>query len=276
MKAFVEITQSNRATYRQPLAESRISLGRSEHCDISFPAEPELETEHLFIVPGEAGCQVELSRQTRTPFFYRGEPLRNETIPWGEDIFVSTIRLRMVRELSKVDRTKFSPRFILIALLLLGSSAGLLLRRSPTDDSHDSGEVAASPLFEQPIKCSQSSSSLFRARESERAAFAKMERYPFDHQDGIEAVRLLSEARDCYQTAGEIVQETRVQKALNTWMRRLEQDYRSHRLRLRLALAAARYDKAKRTLRILQNLLSHRDDSYTEWLDHVERELNTH
>jgi len=276
MKAYIEITQSNRATYRQPLAGSRISLGRSSHCDISFPAEPELETEHLFIVPGETGCQVKLSKQTRTPFFYRGQPLRNETIPWGEDIFVNTIRLRMVRELSKVDRTTISPRFILIASLLLGSGAWLLLNRSPTDNSHDTEEVAASPLFEQPIKCSQSSPSLFRARESERAAFAKMERYPFDHQDGVEAVRLLSEARDCYQTVGEIVQVTRVQQALDSWTRRLEQDYRSHRLRLRLALANARYDKARRTLRILQNLLSHRDDNYTKWLDHVERELDSH
>jgi hypothetical protein len=276
MKASIEITRSNHSTDCRPLDGSKISLGRSSRCDIALPDEPELQAEHLFIIPDEAGCQIELTKQAPAPFSFQGRPLRKGMIPWGEDIFINRIRLRMVREPTEIDRKMMSPRFILVALPLLCASAWLLLGRSPAADSHDSGGVAASPLFDKPIECSQPNLALYRAGEAERTAFAKMERYPFMHQDGVEAVRLISEARNCYQAAGEAAQVARVQKALDTWTRRLEQDYQNLRLRLRLARVGAQRDEARRTVRILRNLLSHRNDNYTKWLDRVEQKLNTH
>ncbi len=276
MKAFIEITQSNRTTFRRPLEGSKISLGRSSRCDISLPEEQQLQAEHLLIIPEKTGCQVELASQAPTSFSFQGQPMQKGLIPWGEDIYVDKIRFRMVRGPSKTDRKLINRQFIFAVFPLLCASAWLLLNRSPADDSSDPGNVVASPLFNPPIECTQPRLALHRAGEAERAAFAKMERYPYVYQDGVEAVRLMSESRNCYQAAGDSSQAARVQKALDTWTRRLEQDYRSLRLRLRLALADVQSDEARRIVRILRDLLSHRDDSYTQWLVRVEQRLNAH
>ncbi len=276
MKAFIEITQSNRTTFRRPLEGSKISLGRSSRCDISLPEEQQLQAEHLLIIPEKTGCQVELASQAPTSFSFQGQPMQKGLIPWGEDIYVDKIRFRMVRGPSKTDRKLINRQFIFAVFPLLCASAWLLLNRSPADDSSDPGNVVASPLFNPPIECTQPRLALHRAGEAERAAFAKMERYPYVYQDGVAAVGLISEARDCYQTEEKTAHVTRVQKTLDTWRRRLERDYRNHRLQLRLALSDAQYEKARRTARILRSLLSHRDDSYTIWLGRVERNPNAY
>lgn len=276
MTTYIEITQSDRATFRLPLAKSKITFGRSSNCDVSLPDEPNLQSEHLVIIPYEAGCNVELSEETITPFYYQGQPLQNGTIPWGEDVFVDKIRLRMVRKPAKIHQRTIGKRSIFFALLLFCTSAWFLLSRSPKNDIRPSESVVAPPLFDQPIACSRPSLSHYWAGEAERTAFAKMQRYPFKPQDGVEAVRLISEARDCYQIAGEVVHVTRVEKALDIWKRRIERDYRNYRLRLRLALGGKRFNDASRSIRMLRDLLADRNDPYTHWLDSIERKLNAH
>ena len=273
MTTYIEITQSDRATFRLPLAKSKITFGRSSNCDISLPDEPNLHSEHLVIIPYEAGCNVELSEETIAPFSYQGQPLQNGTIRWGEDIFVDKIRLHMVREPAIIHLRTLGKQSIFFALLLLGTSFWFLLSRSPQDDLRVSESVVAPSLFNQPIECSRPRLARYWAREVERTAFAKMQRYPFKPQDGVEAVRLISEARDCYQIAGEVVHVTRVEKALDTWKRRIERDYHNHRLRLRFALGSERHDDARRSIRILRDLLIHRSDPYTHWLNRVEQKI---
>ena len=100
-----------------------------------------------------------------------------------------------------------------------------------------------------------------------------MQRYPFAEQDGVDAVRLYIEAGRCYQIARQANQVIRIHNELAGLKRRLNRDYQSHRLQLRLALDNARYADALREARILRNLLYQRDDAYTQWLDQVARKI---
>jgi hypothetical protein len=168
---------------------------------------------------------------------------------------------------------KISPPVLIAAALLLPLSGYLIVwGRFPAADDGP-GKRRPPALFDEVSVCSLPDSALHRAREAEAAAAARMQRYPFASSDGIRAVQLSAETQRCYELAGRNGDAARLKKQLRTWKQKLDQDYRSRRLRLRLSLQNRNQKEALREVRALQKLLSHRNDSYTSWLDDMERHL---
>jgi hypothetical protein len=275
MRAFIEITPSNRATYRESLSRSEVSVGRSSGCSISLPEVTELCVEHLVITRRSDGCFVSLSKNVNTPFTFRGQSVKSAQIPWGEEFYVSGVRFRPVLQKTETPRKKTDLRFIIAAFCLACIAAALFLYRKPENDKKDKSGLIPSQLFDDKTECSRPTAALERAREAEEAGFAKTERYSFTPHDGVEAVYLYSEAFQCYQVAGQFDEASRIKKELDVWKRRLENDYRTHRLWLRLALDNRQNSDALREVRALVSLLSHRNDSYTKWLDQLEQKMTT-
>jgi hypothetical protein len=275
MKAFVEITPSNRATYRESLIGSDVSVGRSPGCSISLPDVRELRAVHFVIEQRSRGCFVSLSKDVNTPFTFRGQSVKSETIPWGEEFYVNGVRFRLVRQKTDTTKKRTDIRFIIVACILASSAAWLFTYGKPTNDKKDKSKITPSPLFDEKAKCSRPMTAFERAREAEEAGFAKTERYSFTPQDGVEAVRLYSDAFQCYQVARQFDQANRVKKELDIWKRRIENDYRTHKLWLRLALDNKQNSDVLREVRVLESLLSHQNDRYTKWLDQLEQKTAT-
>ncbi|MBN1656258.1 MAG: hypothetical protein JXA30_20985 [Deltaproteobacteria bacterium] len=269
MKALIEITPPHRASHRRALSGKKVSVGRGSNCDISLPEERELLEEHFFIFLLDSGCKVALSPQASTLVSYQGRSFRDGHIPWGEEIFVVGIRFRLMLQTDAKARRGFSAVCLSFLPVLIAAGAWSLLALPKTGDSNNPRGPRPSELFDEQAECSQPNAAGHRAREAEKAAFARMERYPFAHREGVEAVRLIGEAQRCYLEAKEKAEAIRVKKTLDAWTGILNRDYQIYRLQLRFALEKGREEEARARARELRNLLSHRNDGYTKWLDGI-------
>jgi hypothetical protein len=215
MKAFVEITPSNRATYRESLIGSNVSVGRSPSCSISLPDVHELYAVHFVIDQRSRGCFVNLSENVNTPFTFRGQSVKSERIPWGEEFYVNGVRFRLICQKPDAIKKRTNIGFIIVAFILASSAVWLFTYGKPTNDKKDKSGITPSLLFDEKAECSRPMTAFERAREAEEAGFAKTERYSFTPQDGVEAVRLYSEAIQCYHVARRFDQASRVKKELD-------------------------------------------------------------
>jgi hypothetical protein len=130
-------------------------------------------------------------------------------------------------------------------------------------------------LFGEEAECPESGdAALHRARETAEAGSHKSERYPFDAQDGVVAVQHWTVATACYAAARQRADAARIRAERDAMAQRIEEDYRTHRLRLERALKFQRWDDALREARALRALTEHRHgDPYVTWLDLLERRL---
>jgi hypothetical protein len=96
---------------------------------------------------------------------------------------------------------------------------------------------------------------LDRARRSEDAACAAVERYPFDPREALRALALLSEAAGCAHLAGDETAAARITARSRAWRTRVERDYRDHLTRYRLATLGQRHERAAEEIDFLLALL---------------------
>ncbi len=109
-----------------------------------------------------------------------------------------------------------------------------------------------------------------RRVEAEALALSKWARYPFDAREGFAAATLLGEAESCATSAGATNDAAHLGAVRSAWQARLEADYRSLELRLRVALARGDATAVVREASAMRRLVS-TPSTYAEWLDGVVR-----
>jgi hypothetical protein len=171
-----------------------------------------------------------------------------------------------------------NPRLVAIGIVVVVAVLGLIgFHRLPIGSAASEEEKREDPkppeLFDGIVPCSRPHNPSNRAAEATEAGLAKMERYPFEARDGVAAVRLLLEAKECHAAAYAGTRAFPVRERLESWIQRIRRDYRSRRLRLRLALQNDDRRTALREVRSLRKLLAHRDGDYPAWLAGLERRL---
>jgi hypothetical protein len=253
----------------------QVSVGRSAACDIALPEARRFQLEHLNLRPQPDGMEFSLQDARSAPLLFHGHPLTSCTVPWEDEVFSAGIRFKPEQARGGEARKKAA----LAALPLLGA---LLLVGVSWLSSGEDGSAAFSladrkppALWEGRVDCSQPAAAETRAREAEAAALAKMQRYRFEARDGLQALRLLREARQCYAAGGREGEAARVEKKADAWQERLQGDYEGHLLRLRLAQQKKDGGETLREVRALRALLAHRNGEYLSWLTHLERRLES-
>lgn len=274
MDAWVEVIRPDGTSERHRLEGERTTLGRSPVAGIPLVNSPELMPEHMLFAPRPEGCWVSIAQNAQPPAFVRGEPFGSGMLPWGTEIQVGSVRLRV---LDRLPATKaggsFSSPVTILALVLLPLIAWLFLS--------DGGEalpavpdVPAPELFATVDACpDRGPAALHRARESAEAASHKAERYAFEAQDGVDAVRLYRVAEVCYRAADRAADARRMQRDGRALERQIDEDYRTHQLRLERALEQERFDEALLESRALVALLRHTEGPYTAWVRLLRRQL---
>ena len=125
-------------------------------------------------------------------------------------------------------------------------------------------------LFSAPPGCSSPAQSLARAKKAEEHAYFHTERYPYDPQDGIDAVGEFQEAESCYRASGLPEDATRVGRIASNLMARINVDYASSRLVLENALDAEHWALALSEIHRLLRLTEHvRDHAYVAHLSSI-------
>lgn len=191
-------------------------------------------------------------------------------VPWGEEAYAGNLRLGFIARAKREG----SPLLLLAPVLLL--AAGMAITPKLDTRVEPDSEVDAPSIALPQVRCTESEPARaeHRARVTEQAGRARAQRFPFATRDGVEALDLLVESAACYRAAGRDGDADRLQDAAATWFARLDDEYASARLRLRVALDQERHGDALSAARHLQALLSPRPASpYSEWLAGLSRRL---
>jgi hypothetical protein len=210
--------------------------------------------------------------QSKDSLIFEGAAVSVADVPWGEEIFAKGVRLTFLAASAK--RTGPNPVLLVVAPLVLLVVGFVAFQSLDTGDTL-AREVEAPTLVDEDHPCTQSSAqdAEHHAREAERAALAKEERFPFEARDGVDAATLLGEARACFATAAQDADRARVDTELKRWSERLGQEYAALQLRLRVALDHEQQQDALGACHALEALLASRPDSpYRQWLSSVRRE----
>lgn len=286
MERYVEIIHPNGAKERHSLARERVVLGRQPREGIPIPYAMELEYEHLLLVPRKDGCWLSIAEGARTPALVNGQRLDNGLVAWGSEVNLGPLWFKVVdgpgaRASGAMPVPGAPPANKPVSLSTVILSASLIafagwLFLSPSDDGLPGmTSVAPPPLFSAPPSCPEKDPNAAgaRAREAADAALAKSQRYPFAAQDGVGAVELYALAASCFTTSGKDGDADQMRQSGSALEERIQEDYRTHRLKLERAVQYKRTRQALIETQKLLDLVSHLDHPYTTWLRNMERHL---
>jgi hypothetical protein len=277
MDAWVVLFRPDGSRERHRIEGEQVTLGRSPTAGIPLINAEDLLPEHMLLAPRPDGCWVAVAQEAQGTARVGGKILQAAVLPWGTEIDVGQNRLQITDKLA-ADKKKggtgvSSP--VVIAMFVLIPLAGWLLLSDPETDFPLATDAPHPDLFDDVASCEEDrEAAVTIARDSAEEAHHRAERYPFDAQDGIEAVRLYGLAESCYRAGGLTSDSTRIGRERQALARRLEEDYRTHRLRLERALKFQRHEDALAEAQNILALTRHRQgDAYVQWLTLLERRL---
>ncbi len=278
MDVWLEIIREDGTLERQRIEGEQVTVGRAPSAGIPIPDARSLEPEHFLLAPRADGCWVAVAQGAGAIVKVRGEPFSQGMLAWGTELEVGALRLRLADRLPEEkkdpsDKPVSAP--VLIAAFVIIPLVGWLLL---SDDTSGIDATPAAPppaLFGEAPSCpATGGNTRHRADQDAEAAIAKSERYPFSSQDGVQAVERYRRAEACYRALERTTEAEVMHSEGERMQRRIEEDYRTHRLRLERALEQGRLPDALLETRALRQLLLHKPaDPYVLWLQQLERQL---
>jgi len=163
---------------------------------------------------------------------------------------------------------------VLAAMCALIGAYYFLASDATTDNAQQPQQVPE--LWEAAAAaCPQSApeQAMARAREVQQVADARRERRPFHVQDGVAAVPLYELAASCYQRAGDQPHATESANAAAALKAEMQQDFRTHRVRLDHLLTIHDWVPARRETRVLLAYMEGKQGEYVTWLSNLDRQL---
>ncbi len=235
----------------------------------------ELSPKHLLIMPRENGCWVSVARGVKTPVLLSGVPVDNQEVPWGAELDIGTVTLRL-KESIAVSNARAESQRTLIRMLGLTALALLAFYMLQENRSVAPSPPATAPeLFDgKAIECATETTTLQqRGRDLHAAATAYWHRYPFDPQEGIRANRLFLEAQNCFSSAGMQALADTMKQRQSEVVDMMNRDYQTMRLQLSRTLEHGDDTLAAEIVVDLSRFIQHRPGDYYDWLGRVDRYL---
>lgn len=277
MEAYVEIIREDGTLERTRIEGEQITVGRAASAGISVPDARDLEPEHMLIAPRGDGCWVAIAQGAKIGAKVGGQPFQHGMVAWGAELEIGNLRLRLTDKPpqdAKKGGAQVSPVVIigavgavLVVLWALSGDAGTTLETEAPE---------AYVLFQDAISCPASGAvAEHHANEDAAAGLARSERYPFDPGDGVESVHLYRVAQACYSSMGMVAAAADMQREADYMQQRIEEDYRTHRVRLERSIDHGNYEDALLEARAILAMISEvgADHPYVAWLTRLRRQL---
>ena len=257
--------------------QQRTVVGSSPQADLSIRADG-LSAQHLMVIPREGCCWVSVANDAITPVLWNGRLVDNQDIPWGTELDIGTITLRVGEPRRMVQERQKKQQVGLYVMAAAVACLALLWALQKKPNLHPTMPVSAPLLFsDHETSCpgdTETESPLQRGMRARGEASTYWQRYPFDAQEGIRAATLYELAQSCFAVSDEQQLVADMQKSKDAVRSTLERDYRTLRLQLSRALSNEEHGKARLCLARLMNLTAHIDDEYSDWLVRVEHYLS--
>jgi hypothetical protein len=279
MEPHLEIIHPSGATESFALEGEQVILGRQPKDGIAVPRARELELEHLMLAPRGEGCWLSVVHGARTPALVGGAPFAGGLVPWGTEIQLGSLWLKVVDSAPSTAEAaaRLSP-VVTLGALGLALALGWVLWEQRAADELPVTTVRPPALFDAaaaPCPEADAKAAGPRAREVAASAAAKSDRYAFAARDGVEAVRLYGLAASCATVAGRQADAAALTAARAALAKQIDEDYRTHVLRLERAIADRRTRQALAESRALVALVGHLDHPYVAWIRSLERVLTS-
>lgn len=268
------IDRSKTPRYVRLLAEGVI-VGTAGHAHVRVADNSAFDLEHIVFSSRVDGCSVRVNGFSRMPALLQGSPFQQGVVPWGTEIEIEGLRMRVIEKLPDGAQSRAhisrGTWVVIAGLLATGVLLSILPRREPAMQSVNR---VPPPLFVSDEACPEGSGPAhYRGTRWVEAALAKAERYPFAPIEGIESVRLFRRAQRCFSASGDAERATIARQQGDRMQRRVEQDYRARVMRLEHALRHRQKRHALAHTQVLRSLLADSTDAYAIWLDALQRAL---
>ena len=261
------------------LSNERVTLGTSPDADISIPEATELEPLHLLFMPRSDGCWVSSAKDCQTPAMIDGKAFDNGLLQVGTEIDIGSVTVAFTKELkAEVDQASRA-RKILIGLVVVGVLGWQAYNKKTKSTGLPLLTDEPPPALFAPSNTPCPESKFGPGEEGLRLseiANAKMERFHYDVQDGIQAVAILDVAIACFEKSKDPVLKSRLEKVREKFSKSLEDEYARHRLGLEQSLKSKNVSEAFSNAVSLSELLAHTnpEDPYMQWLNKAYRKLS--
>ena len=258
----------------------RVMIGSGAHCEIRLPVD-QAALESVLVQQTAGGVYARaLSFEppptlNNTPFSQA--PVQAESVLGIGQMQIYVTLSDTAHGTTVVSKQKAKTSPLTLVLAALSALAAGYYFFAP-DDQADSGPQpqrvpelweATSPQCQQSI----AEQALARAHEIQQVADARRERRPFHVQDGVAAVPLYELASSCYQRGGDSTRATETANAAAALKAEMQQDFRTHRVRLDHLLTIKDWVSARREVRVLLSYMEGKQGEYVTWLSNLDRQL---
>jgi hypothetical protein len=264
MKYLLEVQAPGMQAEQHELEQGLVTAGQGDGAELRIAA-PAFQARHIALEVLPEGVRVHLLAGIEGAIIFDGEQLREAVVPWGGEVFISGVRLSF---LAPGERKRKAHPLLVVALAVglvgLGWQGG-----GAAADASAAAPVEAPALTLPPTPCPETDAGAAaeRAAKEERAAEAKLERYPFDAGEGLRALARLQLAKACFSVAGAAAELARAEEQQLALQRTLSEDLAAWRLRLDRALSQDRPRDALAAVKGLEALFAPLgDNAYRTWL----------
>jgi hypothetical protein len=258
----------------------RVLIGSGAHCEIRLPID-QASVEAVLVQRGSGGVYAQALSFEPPPTInnapFSQAPLQPESaLGVGQvQIYVTISDAAGGEAVIAKKQSKTSPMtLVLVAICALGAAYYFLLQ---DEDKGPSAQPTQVPdLWDAPVAaCPQTApeQAMARARESAAVADARRERRPFHVQDGVAAVPLYEVASVCFRQGGDQGAAAESANRSAALRAEMQQDFRTHRVRLDHLLSVKDWVSARREVRTLLAYMEGKSGDYVTWLSNLDRNL---
>ena len=270
--------ERRRGTEQLELRAGKLHIGSAAHCDVRL-APDEAAPEQLLLSGRPDGVMARNLNLSHAVLLDQA-PLTQALITGAAQLDIGGVQLslQLLPAEPVVDKARSALKSVRQLAMLVAVSVGyyVVLTQAPASTAFDRS-VPAPELFaaERGGDCRYRTPATARAyaREQLVAAEVKQERFPYSTRDGMLAVPLYDSAYACFITGADDAEAQRVRAAREQLVRTLQDDLRTHQLRLEWSLGRQRYPAAAQELTIIRELVQGRTDAHAQWIADVSAEL---
>jgi hypothetical protein len=274
------VTHADGRTEELLTESAQVLVGSGAHCEIRLPI-LEARVEHVLIQSTPAGLRASARAFDPLPRLdgveFTQAPIRGPSV-----LVIGKTRIEVSPQTTAavdraVPRAKSSRNPRLLAYLVLGVAGVVLMLGARGRGGDRAAEPIAPPALWGPTadRCPQSAPDQALAAATARLslAIAKQERSPFHPEDGVAAVPLYEGAQACFRAAGRDGDAAEAAGNAEHLRRRMTEEFRVHRIRLKRAIALQEWPIAVRESGVLLTFLPSEGGDYATWLSNLRRKL---
>ncbi len=259
----------------------RVMIGAGAHCELRLPVDQSALEAVLIQQTGAAIYAKALSFDppptlNNTPFSQA--PVQAESV-----LGVGQMQIYVTLSQDEAggpaiqtrEKAKTSPLTLVLAVLCALAAGYYFLAGDESTDATQQPQKVPDLWDTSPQTCPQSApeQAIARAHEIQQVADAHRERRPFHVQDGVAAVPLYELAAACYQRGGDQAHATETANASAALKAEMQQDFRTHRVRLEHLLTIKDWASSRREVRVLRAYMDGKTGDYPTWLSNLDRQL---